>query len=123
MRIYTLLQVEYFTPLKFTFGVLNCDAATHLVFACQTELIPKTILNNMLSMCLGQLLNGLVDDLNATILSHALGGVVGVRSSACTTMIFTYKQQVSKSRKRITKTLQISKNAQLNTAGKSRSQI
>ena len=53
-----------------------------LVLASQTFFIPGAILGNVLSMALGQTLNGLLNGLHATITTHGLGGVVGVGTSA-----------------------------------------
>ena len=51
------------------------------MFACQPQLVAEAILCDVLYMCLCKLVNGRVDDVNASIFTHALCGVVGVSAS------------------------------------------
>ena len=48
---------------------------------CETTLVAEPVLGNVLSVLLGQLLNGGMDGLDASLLPHGLGGVVSVGTS------------------------------------------
>ena len=54
---------------------------TSLVLACQTEVVVFAIHGDVLCMSLAQLLNRGLNDIESTLLSHSLGGEVGVAAS------------------------------------------
>ena len=56
------------------------------MLAGQAQLVPSTILRNVLSVRLAQPLDGLIDGLHAARLPHRLCGEVGVRPSTCSQM-------------------------------------
>lgn len=53
------------------------------MFASQSQLIAQTILCDMLNMSLCELVDSIIDDINASILPHALGRIIGVGSGSC----------------------------------------
>ena len=56
------------------------------MLASQAQLIPSSILGDVLSVRLAQPLNSLIDSLHAAGLPHRFCGEVGVRTSSCSQM-------------------------------------
>ena len=56
------------------------------MLASQAQLIPTTVLRDVLSVCLAQPLNRVINGLHAAGLPHRLCGEVGVRTSSCSRM-------------------------------------